>query len=359
MTSSGLLIDMFIRGMACGFALLLVVAVWRSAINLHARIATVLFGLGAIAWLITESQPLWWDAMGGSFVILLFAYPMGGFFWLFVLAVFAERPITWRTLSPAAVLFVSGLAMAVAPKPWIDWLWTARNLFGGVLIAHAGLVVARGWRDDMVESRRRLRSVVLGAAVLFGGLELTIALQNKIHPLGRWMLLTVGQSWGAAVMGLLLLATGALFLNASPALFGPARRAPWAGDPRAEAADRIELERLEAAMDAGAWRRESLTIGELAADVAVPEHRLRRLINSRLGYRNFADFLNARRIAAAKQRLGDPHEARTTVAAIAFDLGYGSLGPFNRAFRAATGASPTEWRRQALGETSPELQEAG
>ena len=34
--------------------------------------------------------------------------------------------------------------------------------------------------------------------------------------------------------------------------------------------------------------------------------------------------------------------------AIAFDLGYGSLGPFNRAFRAATEVTPTEWRRQAL-----------
>ena len=46
------------------------------------------------------------------------------------------------------------------------------------------------------------------------------------------------------------------------------------------------------------------------------------------------------------------------MATIAFDLGYGSLGPFNRAFRAATGAAPTEWRRQAL-QISPDLPEAG
>jgi len=50
------------------------------------------------------------------------------------------------------------------------------------------------------------------------------------------------------------------------------------------------------------------------------------------------------------------------VAAIAFDLGYGSLGPFNRAFRAATGATPTEWRRQALAaagaDPSPILEDA-
>ena len=67
--------------------------------------------------------------------------------------------------------------------------------------------------------------------------------------------------------------------------------------------------------------------------------------------------MHEERYAAAKRRLADPGEARTTVAAIAFDLGYGSLGPFNRAFRTATGSTPTEWRRQAL-QASPNLQEA-
>ena len=107
-----------------------------------------------------------------------------------------------------------------------------------------------------------------------------------------------------------------------------------------------------------AWRREGLTIGDLARELDAPEHRPRRLINQRLGHRNFADFLNGHRIAAAQRRLADPAEARTTVAAIAFDLGFGSLGPFNRAFRAATGATPTDWRRQALAAASPELNEA-
>ena len=60
---------------------------------------------------------------------------------------------------------------------------------------------------------------------------------------------------------------------------------------------------------------------------------------------------------AAKRRLANPAEARTTVAAIAFDLGYGSLGPFNRAFRTATGSTPSAWRRAALA-ASPELPDA-
>jgi AraC-like DNA-binding protein len=156
----------------------------------------------------------------------------------------------------------------------------------------------------------------------------------------------------------LILLTSMLFLQARPSVFGGPRRADTAPDPRAEAADRLLIGKLDAFLAAEGWRREGMSIGALAAELEVPEHRLRRLINNRLGHRNFADFLNASRIEAAKLRLADAQEARTTVAAIAFDLGYGSLGPFNRAFRSATGASPTEWRRRAL-QTSPNSRKAG
>src|SRR4029077_20284515 len=105
---------------------------------------------------------------------------------------------------------------------------------------------------------------------------------------------------------------------------------------------------LAAAMTPDVWRREGLTIGQLAREVGITEHRLRHLVNVRLGHRNFAQYLNAHRIEVAKQHLADPASATRTVAEIAFDLGFGSLGPFNRAFGEMTGATPTVWRRQAL-----------
>ena len=140
------------------------------------------------------------------------------------------------------------------------------------------------------------------------------------------------------------------FLQAQPELFGAA--APQAATGGLDAGDRLLLAKLEALMGEGeAWRREGLTIGALAAEIGAPEHRLRRLINDHLGFRNFAAFVNARRIDAAKAQLADPAKAREPVSAIAFDLGFGSLGPFNRAFKEATGQTPTEWRRQSLAET--------
>ena len=86
-------------------------------------------------------------------------------------------------------------------------------------------------------------------------------------------------------------------------------------------------------------------IGTLATKLAIPEYRLRRLINQRLGYRNFNVFLNNHRIEEAKAALADPSQAEVPVITIAMDAGFQSLGPFNRAFKATTGVTPTEYRR--------------
>ena len=87
----------------------------------------------------------------------------------------------------------------------------------------------------------------------------------------------------------------------------------------------------------------------MSKDLGHPEHRVRRLINGRLGYRNFTAFLNSYRIPEAQAILADPEQVRLPILTIALDLGYGSLGPFNRAFKAASGLTPTEFRQQALG----------
>ena len=83
------------------------------------------------------------------------------------------------------------------------------------------------------------------------------------------------------------------------------------------------------------------------AKLAIPEYRLRRLINQQLGYRNFNVFLNNHRIEEAKAALADPTQAEVPVITIAMDAGFQSLGPFNRAFKATTGVTPTEYRRQS------------
>jgi len=114
------------------------------------------------------------------------------------------------------------------------------------------------------------------------------------------------------------------------------------------AEDRHSLDELDGLMKAGAYAEAGLTIALLAEKVRMPEHRLRRLINNHLGHRNFSQFLNAHRIEAAKSRLANVDERHVPILTIAMDVGYMSLGPFNRAFKKQTDRTPSEYRRNVL-----------
>ena len=345
MTDSLTLIDMFVRGIAVGGLMATGLGVCRGGVSRDVKLASMLASISLSAWLITESHLLW-QAFGFAYPLMLAAYPISGMFWLFIMVVFDDQPVSPLTLAPAALLLVTGMSTDLMAGQARDLMWAARNAAGGLLSLHAVLVIARGWRGDLLLARRRARSLLMGFGGLFGAFLVVASFANRLHPMGWWMMLVAGAPGGAMIMTVIALGTASLFLQARSSMFGAGRR-PGV-DGRAEAADAVMLRNLEGAMAAERWRQEGLTITLLAQELAAPEHRLRRLINQRLGHRNFADFLNAHRIEAAKGLLVDPEQAQTTVAAIAFGLGYGSLGPFNRAFRAATGLTPTEWRRHAL-----------
>jgi AraC-like DNA-binding protein len=49
-----------------------------------------------------------------------------------------------------------------------------------------------------------------------------------------------------------------------------------------------------------------------------------------------------------KSALADPTQKEVPILTIALDAGFGSLGPFNRAFRDVEGMTPSEYRAQQL-----------
>ena len=94
------------------------------------------------------------------------------------------------------------------------------------------------------------------------------------------------------------------------------------------------------------YAEHGLTITQLAARLNEKEYRVRKVINGSMGYRNFSQFLNHFRIREATRRLIDAETRRLPVLTIAIDVGYASLAPFNKAFKAAHGVTPTEYRKQ-------------
>ena len=96
------------------------------------------------------------------------------------------------------------------------------------------------------------------------------------------------------------------------------------------------------------YRQDALTITSVASRLKVPEYRPRRAINQGLGARNFNAYLNSFRLAEAQDALADPSQRDVPIVTIALDAGFGSLAPFNRAFRDANACTPTEFRARAL-----------
>ena len=109
------------------------------------------------------------------------------------------------------------------------------------------------------------------------------------------------------------------------------------------------LRDLERALQADRiYLQEGLTIGALAERLGSSERVLRQVINRGLGHRNFNDFLHAWRIREACEELARPEQARMPVLSIAMKVGYGSVGAFNRAFKARIGMTPTDYRRRTV-----------
>lgn len=96
------------------------------------------------------------------------------------------------------------------------------------------------------------------------------------------------------------------------------------------------------------FKQTQLTIKQLALTLHTPEHQLRELINQCLGFKNFSAFLNSYRIPAACLEFENVENIRKPILTIALELGYGSIGPFNRAFKDITGKTPTQYRQSAI-----------
>lgn len=287
----------------------------------------------------------------GSYIIpfKLIGMMSPAFFWLFITAIHDDN-FRWRHWLALPPLTIGALYLVCIPFPQASE--TSKLIQIGVVTILMGLTIHTVrccYSDDLVASRRHfgrvMRYLVPLIAIAIIGIEILETFEFR-HPAAR---LTVATS--ILVVGIVL-ATSISTLRKTLIPTATDRSHTLAKTGELSAADRIDLGRLRDLMEEGAFMNAGLSIGELAKQMSVPEHRLRKLINSGLGYRNFAAFINDHRIDEAKRRLARPKFAREQITGLAFDLGYTSLAPFNRAFRERTGKSPTEYREKMLNDPS-------
>lgn len=268
--------------------------------------------------------------------------------WLFIKSIMVDGFRLDAKHIVAAGLYCAGYCLV-----WIDhylgtaigvpWLLPALNLYALALFVQLAYLIAREWRDDLLVERRKVRlAFVVATTILVSFLILSELL---LADFGRPFLnaLKAIVTLGVVLLGYLW------FLQIRPGhiAFSTGEDAPaFTGLTEREAQ---LAEKLNALMgQEQVWRSTGLSIKDLANQVGVGEHALRRFINSRLGFTNFARYLQTFRLTEAKTQLRDPRKADATIASIAFDCGFNSIPTFNRAFKDSEGLSPKAFRSQSL-----------
>lgn len=348
--NDGTVLEILARGAAVGAFLGLAILNARGSC-MSRRIAGVAFCLAAAAHTLTQMPGIsaalgvmWWP-------VWAFSVMGAGLFWMFALELFDDgRAFDARRFAPALVLLAVGGAAAATSAGTQRTLYLMHNALSAGLVVHALVQIARGWRGDLVEPRRRLRGPILALASVYAlavisvqAGELFAGSAEALSPLAALSLLLLGLLSLAAFARLDTSLFGAS-AAANPTIVEAPLRLPPPDRADAEAIDALDrLMRTERV-----YREDGLTISALSLRLNLPEHRLRKLINQHLGHRNFSAYLNTWRIGEAKAALSDPAQHEVPVSTIALDAGFASLGPFNRAFKAETGQTPSEFRKEAL-----------
>lgn len=264
------------------------------------------------------------------------------FVWLFALSLyerdFALRPwhIIVGTVYAGPIFWPRLAALGVVPdQP--AWLPLYGGLTSILLIGHLAWVTLGGRMDDLIEGRRNSRTYFI--ALLF--IVTVLAAASELIPRDAAIdhrTAKIAAIFPALVFG----AVWMLRLEVPLVRHGSPKLSNAALSPR----DQLLVDKLrDCLFEQQAFRDPSLTIVSLAAALGVSQHRLRALINQRLGHANFSTFVNRARIDAVCDAMEHAETADLPILTLALDAGFKSLSSFNKAFKAVHGVTPSIYRR--------------
>lgn len=263
-----------------------------------------------------------------------------GWAWLAARALFERTPSDARWPLVVGLLVAgSGALSVLAPADGLTER-VAGNLYA--LVGSGALLLTfveplAGYRRSLPAVERRFRIAFVGVYGLLVAVAV-LGLRSSAEGLQDGAVKAA-----CAVVGLGGLFAAVRFRTRHPLAADPpqtARRPPTSDDH--ELAGRLTRLLVETELET----EPDLRIGEVAARLGVPEYRVSQCIGAALGFANFNRWINHHRIARARRLLTDPADERT-ILEIAFDCGFGSLGPFNRAFRDEVGMTPRAYRAAA------------
>lgn len=270
------------------------------------------------------------------------------FAWLFTRALFdpREHDARWSRIV-ALIVFLTGVIpiLGEPAAPVSRMIQNTHGLGSSTVLLLTFVEPFNGFRRELptVEKRFRLAFVAV-YALLMGSSVLAI---NSPTGSGGGVDHAVAEQIKTICAGLALLLCGAAawFRLHNPLAAPKGRRAvSIAAAEDADLALRITRLLREDAFHAAP----NLKVADLARRLGEPDYKVSRCITASLGFANFNQMLNAYRVARAREMLADPTLRNRSILVIALDCGFGSIGPFNRAFKAAAGVTPRGFRNACL-----------
>jgi AraC-like DNA-binding protein len=372
-------IDLFLRGAAGGLLLFHLIHAWSSRLPLLQRSVLMAFEVSILAYLICSAPGIQWAPTAFWFVAFSLCFVAAPLLWLVAKMVFADN-FGWTL--PKTLLLMLAIITGWAETLGIGGVTVgaAHKLMLICFAAAALWTVAKDWQNDLVARRRWMRTWVTGSLAIYSLLVLSfelifirsampqgvmvlnlacitsIALATAVaftrHPMDEWFkpgqiikptgtsaqdpdeaihAMSTAQAESAAVASSSPLEPGLFVATLTPA------------PPPLNRRSALRRRLLLAMGEQRAYANEGLSLAQLALRLEATPAHLRETINEHLGYRNFHDFLHHYRIDEASQRLLTQD---LPILSIALDVGYGSIGPFNRAFKQIKGVTPSEFRAQ-------------
>ena len=360
------LLEAALRGGAVVLLAVLAVLLLRDGRRAPAGVYGALFAASVAAYVIVTAPGLLNLPVLWLLPLRLGSLGTPAMFWLFAKASFDDAFVpSWRDAS--AWLGTVGIGFVCAR----GLLPAACPVYHGLQLMFVALAIREalvGRAADLIEERRRFRVVLVLSSAIYTAavivLETLMGGPPASAPLSTVNAAGILALTFAFVLAQLSLAARGPFIPMAPPEaqrgFPREARRPDAASATIDAPEVALLDRLRRLMEEERIYREAgLSIAALAGRLSVPEYRLRRLINQRLGHRNFSTFVNGYRLGDAVAALADPGQAPVPILTIALDAGFQSLGPFNRAFKAHTGMTPTDYRRRHPGRASQDLADSG
>lgn len=371
------MLELFFSACGAGACIVLMMLIVKDFYHSNAARAFFVLIFGAFVYLCHDWLP---DELERYAYMIESSTP--AFFWISCRLIFQEGKRLPRLglfialhsfISPAAAVLL-GLDVQNGPS-WLIFLTrTIPQWFEFLLIIMGMVALLRGRENDLVESRRRLRWAIMGAAGLSLGWTIFSfnfqigSAASRIFAVDVSILIIIGflvkgrvEIWGARKPVQRVAAFGQVFADNRQYTQNTAKSgtvensadavtldinldSPNCSVEDAEILQKVssDLRALQVLMQKGFYRQENLTLKDLALELSLPEYRIRAVINKELNYRNFNEFINEYRITEAAQRL--INEPDTPISNIALDVGYRTLSSFNRAFRKEKDMTPTAYR---------------